>query len=122
MCIKTNNMENQLNYVKSILLGQLLLEANDQLKGTNRYKQSIKQQVNKVNEMLEPIAKAEYDKLYSVDPEMVTNILNKIEALVDKIKGSSIDDLVLINAVIDKYKENKEWFAEYGEADFLKLD
>ena len=72
--------------------------------------------------MLEPIAKAEYDKLYSVDPEMVTNILNKIEALVDKIKGSSIDDLVLINAVIDKYKENKEWFAEYGEADFLKLD
>ena len=60
-------MENQLNYVKSILLGQLLLEANDQLKGTNRYKQSIKQQVNKVNEMLEPIAKAEYDKLYSVE-------------------------------------------------------
>ena len=115
-------MDNQLNYVKSILLGQLLLEANDQLKGTNRYKQSIKQQVNKVNEMLEPIAKAEYDKLYSVDPEMVTNILNKIEALVDKIKSSSIDDLVLIDAVIDKYKENKEWFAEYGEADFLKLD
>ena len=100
-----------------------MLEANDQLKGTNRYKQSIKQQVNKVNEMLEPIAKAEYNKLYSVDPEMVTNILNKIEALIDKLKdGSSIDDLVLINAVIDKYKENKEWFAEYGEADFLKLD
>jgi len=72
--------------------------------------------------MLEPIAKAEYDKLYSVDPEMVTNILNKIEGLIDKLKDGSIDDLVLIDAVIDKYKENKEWFAEYGEADFLKLD
>jgi hypothetical protein len=72
--------------------------------------------------MLEPIAKAEYDKLYSVDPEMVTNILNKIESLIDKLKDGSIDDLVLIDAVIDKYKENKEWFAEYGEADFLKLD
>jgi len=100
----------------------LLLEANDQLKGTNRYKQSVKQQVNKVNEMLEPIAKAEFDKLYSIDPEMVTNILNKIEALIDKIKGSSIDDLVMIDAVIDKYMENKEWFAKHGDAEFLKLD
>lgn len=115
-------MENQLNYVKSILLGQLLLEANDQLKGTNRYKQNVKNQVNKVNELLEPIAKSEFDKLYSVDPEMVTNILNKIEALIDKIKCGSIDDLVMIDAVIDKYMQNKEWFAKHGDAEFLKLD
>ena len=115
-------MENQLNYVKSILLGQLLLEANDQLKGTNRYKQNVKNQVNKVNELLEPIAKEEFDKLYSVDPEMVTNILNKIEALVDKIKGGSIDDLVMIDAVIDKYMANKDWFEKHGDAEFLKLD
>ena len=107
-------MENQLNYVKSILLGQLLLEANDQLKGTNRYKQNVKNQVNKVNELLEPIAKAEFDKLYSVDPEMVTNILNKIEALIDKIKGGSIDDLVMIDAVIDKYMANKEKHGDAG--------
>jgi len=72
--------------------------------------------------MLEDVVRQEFNSLYDTDPTMVTNILNKIEALVDKIKGSSIDDLVLINAVIDKYKENKEWFAEYGEADFLKLD
>lgn len=115
-------MENQLNYVKSILIGQLLLEANDQLKGTNRYKQNVKNQVNKVNELLEPIAKSEFDKLYSVDPEMVTNILNKIEALIDKIKGGSIDDLVMIDAVIDKYMANKDWFEKHGDAEFLKLD
>jgi hypothetical protein len=28
----------------------------------------------------------------------------------------------MINAVIDKYKENKEWFAEYAQAEFLRID
>jgi hypothetical protein len=115
-------MSNQSNYVKSILLGQLLLEANDQLKGTNRYKQNVKNQLNKVNLLLEPIAKAEFDKIYDADPEMVTNILNKMEALIDKIKGSSIEDLVIIDAVIDKYMENKEWFENHVDAEFLKLN
>ena len=115
-------MSNQSNYVKSILLGQLLLEANDQLKGTNRYKQNLKNQLNKLNQLLEPIAKEEFNKIYDADPEMVTNILNKIEGLIDKIKGSSIEDLVMIDAVIDKYMENKKWFENHVNAEFLKLD
>ena len=49
-------------------------------------------------------------------------ILNSIEEIVSKLQTSSIDELVFINAVIDKYKENKEWFTEYGYADFLKLN
>jgi hypothetical protein len=28
----------------------------------------------------------------------------------------------MIDAVIDKYRENKEWFIEHASADFLKLD
>ena len=31
----------------------------------------------------------------------------------DKIKNSDIDELVMIDAVIDKYKENQEWFMEH---------
>lgn len=115
-------MSNQSNYVKSILLGQLLIEANDQLKYTDRYKQNVKNQLNKVNQLLEPIAKEEFDKIYDADPEMVTNILNKIEGLIDKIKGSSIEDLVIIDAVIDKYMDNKEWFENHVNAEFLKLN
>jgi len=53
---------------------------------------------------------------------MVTNILNKIEELIDKIKGSSIDELIMINSVVDKYQENKDWFKEHAEAEFLKID
>jgi hypothetical protein len=112
----------QLNYLKSVLISQLLLEANESLRLTTQYKLNVKQQINKLNVMLEDTVREEYNNLYNTDPEMVTNILNKIEGLMDKIKGSSIDELVMIEAVIDKYQDNKEWFIEHANAEFLKLD
>ena len=112
----------QLNYLKSVLISQLLLEANESLRLTTQYKLNVKQQINKLNVMLEDTVREEYNNLYNTDPEMVTNILNKIEGLIDKIKDSSIDELVMIGAVIDKYQNNKEWFIEHANADFLKLD
>ena len=112
----------QLNYLKSVILSQLLLEANDQLKLTKQYKLNVKNQINKLDKMLEDIVREEYDTIYKTDPEMTTNILNKIESLVEKLKTSSIDELVMIDSVIDKYKENKEWFMEYGQAEFLRIN
>jgi len=112
----------QLDYMKSVLLSQLLLEANEGLRLTKQYRQNVKQQVNKLNIMLEDTVREEFNNLYNTDPQMVTNILNKIESLMDKIKGSSIDELVMIDAIIDKYQDNKEWFQEYANAEFLKID
>ena len=112
----------QLDYLKTVLLSQLLLEANEGLRLTKQYKQNVKQQINNLNKMLEDVVREEFNTIYDTDPEMVTNILNKIEELVDKIKGSSIDELVMINAVVDKYQENKDWFTEHAEAEFLKID
>ena len=62
--------DKQLDYLKAVLLGQLTIEAIEDLQGTNKY----------------------------------------------------IDELVMIDAVIDKYKDNQEWFMEHESADFLKLD
>ena len=112
----------QLNYLKTVLLSQLLLEANEGLRLTKQYKQNVKQQINKLNQMLEEVVREEFNTVYDTDPEMVTNILNKIEELIDKIKGSSIDELVMINSVVYKYQENKDWFKEHAEAEFLKID
>jgi len=112
----------QLNYLKTVLLSQLLLEANEGLRLTKQYKQNVKQQINKLNQMLEEVVREEFNTVYDTDPEMVTNILNKIEELIDKIKGSSIDELIVINSVVDKYQENKDWFKEHAEAEFLKID
>ena len=114
--------ETQLHYLKAVLISQLLLEANEGLRLTKQYKLNVKQQINKLNTMLEDTVRQEYNNLYGTDPEMVTNILNKIESLIDKIKGSSIDELVMINSVVDKYQENKDWFKEHAESEFLKID
>lgn len=112
----------QLAYLKSMLIGQLWLEANDKLVHTTTYRQNIKQTFNRLNNSLEATIKQGYDEIYSTDPEMVTNILNSIESLIDKIKGGNIDELVMMNAVIDKYNENKEWFTEHAAAEFLKIE
>ena len=112
----------QITYLKSIILSQLLLEANESLVNTNVYKQSLKQQINRMNGILEPIVRQEFDGVYNSDPEMTTNILNKIESLVDKISSYQIEELVILEAVVEKYENNKEWFLEHTSSDFLKID
>ena len=72
--------------------------------------------------MLEDVVREEFNTVYDTDPQMVTNILNKIESLIDKIKGSSIDELVMLDAIVDKYQDNKDWFKEYANAEFLKIE
>lgn len=112
----------QMVFLKSMMISQLLLETLDQLKNTQQYRQDIKNQTNRLEKMLEQYAIREFDIIYKTDPEMTTNIMNKIESLVNKISTSPIDELVMINAVIDKYTENKDWFIKYGSAEFLKID
>ena len=112
----------QVTYLKSIILSQLLLEANESLVNTNVYKQSLKQQINRMNGILEPIVRQEFDGIYNSEPEMTTNILNKIDSIVGKIASYQIEELVILEAVVDKYENNKEWFLEHTASDFLKID
>ena len=110
-----------LSYLRVIVLGQLLVEANDDLKFTQAYSQRTKNLVNRVSDDLEKRLSQEFDKVYKSDPEMTTNILRGVLDLSDKICTFDLDELVMLDAIIDKYKENKEWFKEYGSAEFLKL-
>ena len=112
----------QLEYLKQVILSQLLLECNENLRFTVQYKQQIKNRINSLNKDLESVVFEEYTKVYNTDPEMTTNILNKIESLVTKLSTSTIDDLILIDAIIEKYNENKEWFKEHGNAEFLRIE
>jgi len=118
-------MENniiQQEYLKSVLLSQLLLESNEALFFTTQYKQQIKHKINSLNKDLEEVVRNEYKIIYNTDAETTTNILRSIEDIITKLQTSTIDELVMINAVIDKYKENKEWFVKHAETDFLRLE
>jgi ERCC4-type nuclease len=112
----------QQEYLKSVLLSQLLLEANENLAFTKQYKRQVKHKINSLNKDLEEIVRTEFKIIYNTDPETTTNILRNIEEIVEKLQTQSLDELLFINAVIDKYRENKEWFIKHGETDFLRLD
>jgi len=114
--------EEQIAYLKSVVLSQLLLETNESLINTTAYKQSLKQQINRMNNILEPIVREEFDSIYKSDPEMTTNILNKIESIVGKICSYQLEELVILDAVVNKYEDNKEWFLEHTASEFLRID
>lgn len=115
-------MNNQLNYLKVLLLSELLLEANDSLKNSPQYRLNVKQQLSRTNAMLENIVKSEYDKVYGVDPQMATNVLNKIDSLLNLIKNASIQDLIVMESVIKRYNSDKEKFRKSETVWFDKID
>jgi len=111
-----------LNYLKSVLMAQLLLEANDELKGSEAFRQNIKYQVGKTNKLLEQVYQQGFNTIYYNNPEMCTNVLNKIDNLIHKIKVASIDELVIIDALVDQYFKNKDEINETQNAEFTKID
>ena len=105
-----------ISYLKSVLTSQLLLEANEELVLTNRYKGSLKQQINRVDGMLEPIVREEFDSVYQSDPEMTTNILNKIDSVISTISKLDLDELVIIEGLLSDYETNKEEYLKNAQA------
>ena len=114
--------DKHLNYLKSVLISQLLLEANDELKGSKAFRQNIKYQVGKTNKLLEEVYQEGFNTVYHNNPEMCINVLNKIDGLIHKIKTATIDELVMIDALVDKYFENKDEINETQTAEFTKIE
>lgn len=115
-------MDKQLDYLKVVLLGQLTIEAIEDLQGTTMYRQNLKNQGNKFLNMMEFLISKDYNVVYENNQEMTQNILRKITHLMEKISKSDVNELVMIDNIIDKYNGNKEWFNENVPVDFLKLD
>ena len=114
--------DKHLNYLKCVLISQLLLEANDELKGSKAFKQNVKYQVGKTNQILEKVYQEGFNTVYHNNPEMCLNVLNKIDGLIHKIKTATIDELVMIDALVDQYFNNKEEINETQTAEFTKID
>ena len=114
--------DRHLAYLKCVLISQLLLEANDDLKGSVGFKQNVKLQVNKTSKLLEGIYQQGFNSVYNNNPEMCTNVLNKIDNLMHKIKVATIDELVMIDALVDNYFQNKEEHNKNQTTEFTKID
>ena len=114
--------DRHLAYLKCVLISQLLLEANDELKGSKAFKQNVKLQVNKTSKLLEGIYQEGFNTVYHNNPEMCTNVLNKIDSLTHKIKVATIDELVMIDALVGNYFQNKEEHNKNQTTEFTKLN
>lgn len=114
--------DKHLNYLKSVLISQLLLEANDELKGSKAFRQNIKYQVGKTNKLLEEVYQEGFNVVYYNNPEFCTNVLNKLDGLFNKIKTATIDELVIIDALIDQYYTNQDTINKEQEVEFTKID
>ena len=114
--------DRHLAYLKCVLISQLLLEANDDLKGSKAFKQNVKLQVNKTSNILENVYQDGFNAIYNNNPEMCTNVLNKIDSLMHSIKTATIDELVMIEALVKQYKENKEEINKTQITEFTKLN
>lgn len=114
--------DKHLNYLKCVLISQLLLEANDELKGSKAFKQNVKYQVSKTNQILEQVYQEGFNTVYHNNPEMCINVLNKIDKLIHKIKTATIDELVMIDALVDQYFNNKEEINKTETTEFTKID
>ena len=78
--------------------------------------------MNKTSNILERIYQEGFNSVYHNNPEMCTNVLNKIDSLIHKIKTASIDELVMIDALVDNYFENKDELIKTQKAEFNKID
>ena len=57
--------DRHLNYLKSVLISQLLLESNDELQGSKGFKQNVKHQVNKTSKILEKEYQQGFNVIYN---------------------------------------------------------
>lgn len=109
-------------YVKMLILSQLLIECNDDLMGTDKYKRELKGSVNRNIDLLEKIVMKDGSSIYNANPEWYHNFTRGIESLVHELRDASLEDFLMISSMIDDYKNKKEWFLENYKPAFKKLN
>lgn len=99
-------------YVKSLILSQLLLEANDELEGTPFYDTRLNVDVKRVEKTLVKQIDKQFMNIYNADVALIHNVMSRLDGLVNKISSCKIDDLTMLDFITDKYLENNDWILE----------
>ena len=86
-------------YVKSLILAQLLLEANDDLEGTPFYDTRLDTDVKRVEKTLTKQINKQFMNIYNADPALIHNVMIRTENLVTKIGKCEIDDLTMLSLI-----------------------
>ena len=90
--------------VKLVALMQATLEQMDNLRGTSLYKLQLKYMMNKLEVLLERTLKNPLNSLDKEDPDLLTRIQSNIEL----VMGMDLEELAMLRAEIDEYRNSKE--------------
>lgn len=107
--------------LKVVILSALLSEAIDDLRGSTLFKQSVKQQCNRLQKVIEPYVK-QLDEVYDVNPELVTNVFREIELFLGKLGKMDLMDLVVLNQFFEHYQLNPAEWQDKFEMEMTRLD
>jgi len=94
--------------IKTVLLAQLLVEQLDELKDTTLFNKTIKNLSNKLEAVLHPFCRTNYDKMYNEDTQ---NSIDVLDAVIDQLVHDSIvniENLEPYNLYIIKDKNGKK--------------
>lgn len=107
--------------LKAVILSALLSDAIDDLRGSTLFKQSVKQQCNRLQKVIEPYVK-QLDEVYDVNPELVTNVFREIELFLSKLGKMDLMDLVVLNQFFEHYQHNPAEWQDKFEMEMTKLN
>lgn len=117
--MESNNLQQK--GLKVVLLSQLLMEAMDDVKGTDMYKGNLKKFGNTFCNLLNAVVK-QNDAVYKEHPTMATNLYNELDGLVEKLATQDIHGLVMIKQIHDVYSKNPADWDSCFNLELTELD
>ena len=96
-----------LQIAKAIIINQLCLEANEDLKNLPIYRQNLKFHLNKVIEELEDRVD-EFNDSYEIVEDFIRYSSKKIEELIPMIVNLRLDELVYLSHFIELYNKDHQ--------------
>lgn len=93
--------------LKLVVLYQATLEQMDTFKGTKLYRQSIKNNMNRLEKDIEKLISEPISQLDNINSELFTNIQQTVEMILDL----SATELAQLKVVVEEYREEQlqEW-------------
>lgn len=110
----------ELKVLKVIVLASLMEDAIVEISETHLYQKNIKNQCNKMVEMLKPHV-AEIDTIYGKSAEFTTNLMREIDELTTKMADLNVVDYVMMKQIYDTYSKDKENWQNLMNIEFQQL-
>ena len=107
---KENKHMEELNnkLVKRVILSQLLLELDDELKEDYSDDKYIHGLLERCDKAFERLIREAYKRMYDIDKTFLINLLKNVDGAVDKISKVEVQNFIPLNNLLEDFSKNPE--------------